>query len=392
MSDPILILGASTRAAANSAIRAGLSPLAADLFCDDDLRQMADETKRVSDYPSDLPHIAQGFPPSAWMFTGGLENHPRIIDSISVRRVLLGTPTGQIQRVRDPWQLAQRLHRCGLLYPEVLRADQFAVIGRGTQSRWIRKPFRSAGGGNMRLLSDCHSIFEEADSTNSLRDVTLEYYLQRVVEGQPQSAVFVAARGTAVLLGVTRQLIGTSWTGATGFGYAGSIGPLELSSAQLAQWRAIGDGLASGFDLRGLFGVDAIVDDRGIWTLEVNPRYTSSIEVLEFGLELHALSDHVVACREGQLSDRAPASQSRFLGKAIIYAGRDVRIDDAFVSAARQANAERSWPVIADIPTAAQTIAVDRPVATVFASSDQLADVEPRLRDAVNALRTKWNL
>jgi predicted ATP-grasp superfamily ATP-dependent carboligase len=158
------------------------------------------------------------------------------------------------------------------------------------------------------------------------------------------------------------------------------------------QWRKIGEGLASGFDLRGLFGVDAIVNDRGIWVIEVNPRYTSSIEVLEFGLGFHALTDHILACRDGQLNDRSPVASLRYLGKAIIYASRHVRIDDTFVAAARQANANRSWPVIADIPTAGQTIATNHPVVTVFASSDRLADVEPRLEDAVKACRTRWQL
>ena len=392
MPDPLLILGASTRAAASSAIRAGLSPLTADLFCDDDLCQMTDKARRVSDYPSDLPSLARDYPPSAWMFTGGLENHPRIIDEISAERVLWGTPAGPIQRVRDPWQLSQRLHHCGLPCAEVLRADQRETIGRRSRSRWIRKPFHSAGGGNMQLLSACRDVSQDTDSTDAQRDDVLSHYLQRVVDGESQSAVFVAARGEAVLLGVTRQLIGASWTGATGFRYGGSIGPLQPSATHLSQWWAIGDGLASGFDLRGLFGVDAIVNDRGIWAIEVNPRYTSSIEVLEFGLEFHAVTDHVAACRDGQLEDCSPAAHGRFRGKAIIYAGRDVRIDDAFVRTARQANAEQTWPVVADIPTAAQTIAAGHPVATVFASSDRLTDVEPRLRDAVQARSTKWKL
>ncbi len=244
----------------------------------------------------------------------------------------------------------------------------------------------------MQLLSACRNVSQETDSSSAQHDNVSAYYLQHVVDGQSQSAVFVAAHGAAVLLGVTRQLIGTSWTGATGFRFAGSIGPLQPSTAQLSQWRTIGDGLASGFDLCGLFGVDAIVNDHGIWAIEVNPRYTSSIEVLEFGLEFHAVTDHVVACRDGRLNDRSPAAQARFRGKAIIYAGRDVRIDEAFVRAARQANAEQSWPVVADIPTAAQTIAAGYPVATVFASSDRLADVEPRLRDAAQSWRTKWML
>ncbi len=46
------------------------------------------------------------------------------------------------------------------------------------------------------------------------------------------SAVFLAAGGSAVLLGVTRQLVGCRWAGATGFRYVGSIGPLAIDRGQ----------------------------------------------------------------------------------------------------------------------------------------------------------------
>lgn len=392
MPDPLLILGASTRAAAGSAIRAGLDPYAADLFCDDDLRQMTGGAKRSDDYPLDLPSLARSCPPSAWMFTGGLENYPQIVEAISAERVLWGVPADSIQRVRDPWQLSRRLRQCGLLCPEILPAEQYDLTAGGPPGRWIRKPYRSAGGGNMHLVPAGGNAFPVVDSTSAPRQRDSKYYLQRFVDGPSQSAVFVAAGGAAGLLGVTRQLVGAAWTGATGFRYAGSIGPLQPNPAQQSQWSRIGDCLASGFDLQGLFGVDAIVDDRGIWTIEVNPRYSSSIEVLEFGLGVNALNDHVAACRDGRLTDRRPAPAPRFRGKAVIYAAGDVWIDDAFVQAARQANAGHAWPVIADIPTAAQTIQAGRPVATVFASGDRLADIEPRLRDIVHGWRVTWKL
>lgn len=417
MPDPLLILGASTRAAAGSAIRAGLCPLTADLFCDDDLRQMVGGAKRIGEYPSDLPRIAGGCPPGAWMFTGALENYPKVVAEISAERVLWGISADSIRRLRDPWQLSRCLQKANLLYPEIRRTERPAFAASRPLGRWIRKPYRSAGGGNMQLMpasgplssgpdssgpdsSDANSSdpdSSDADSTGqesarAPRDHNSKYYFQRVVEGESQSAVFVAARGEAILLGVTRQLVGAGWTGATGFRYAGSIGPWQPGAGQLSQWYRIGNCLARAFDLQGLFGVDTIVNELGIWTIEVNPRYSSSIEVLEFGLDLHAVGDHVSACRDGRLRGGSPRPGAGFRGKAVIYAGRAVRIDDAFVEAARQANAGHVWPVIADIPTAGQTIAAGQPVATLFASSDRLTDVEPRLRDVVQAWRTKWKL
>src|ERR1700730_13118688 len=87
----IIIFGASVRAAAFSALRAGLRPWCADLFQDEDL-QACCSTQQVSTvgYPKDFEAIAKLGPPGPWMYTGGLENHPTLIERISDKRFLWG--------------------------------------------------------------------------------------------------------------------------------------------------------------------------------------------------------------------------------------------------------------------------------------------------------------
>ena len=87
----ILILGASTRAAAHSAVRAGCVPLAADLFGDRDLVAIA-QTDRVAAeaYPERLFETALIQESEAWLFTGALENCPRLIDHLASRLRLMG--------------------------------------------------------------------------------------------------------------------------------------------------------------------------------------------------------------------------------------------------------------------------------------------------------------
>ncbi len=71
MSPVVIIVGASVRAAAQSAVRAGYQVLAADLFRDSDLRKCA-ESIRVQDYPNGLLDVLSEWPPSDWLYTGGL--------------------------------------------------------------------------------------------------------------------------------------------------------------------------------------------------------------------------------------------------------------------------------------------------------------------------------
>src|SRR5262245_29259757 len=92
----LIVVGASARAAAYSAWRAGFAPLACDLFGDADLRRLC-PWSLARDYPAGLVATASQQPPCAWLFTGGLENHPSIVDDIARERPLLGN-AGDILR------------------------------------------------------------------------------------------------------------------------------------------------------------------------------------------------------------------------------------------------------------------------------------------------------
>ena len=69
MADKLLIIGASARAAAMSAIRSGFEPWAADRFGDLDLRACA-PTVQVDDYPAGLEQALSAAPAGPWLYTG----------------------------------------------------------------------------------------------------------------------------------------------------------------------------------------------------------------------------------------------------------------------------------------------------------------------------------
>jgi predicted ATP-grasp superfamily ATP-dependent carboligase len=93
-------------------------------------------------------------------------------------------------------------------------------------------------------------------------------------------------------VGVTQQLVGASWLHAAPFQYCGSIGPLLLEPCLQESFTRLGTALVSGCGLRGLFGVDTILRDGLPWLVEVNPRYTASVEVLELALGVALLGGH----------------------------------------------------------------------------------------------------
>lgn len=384
MADPsrLMILGVSARAAALSAIRAGYVPLAADCFQDEDLAAACD-SRRIDRYPADFESVAAGWPDCPWLYTGGLENHPKLVGRIAARRPLLGNPERVLRQVRDPFELADALRQAGLPCLDVSAAPPEASGGK-----WLRKPRRSGGGRRIEFVSMVAPEDRVPDRSNGKSNPARSarcrpFYYQRYVAGTPCSAVFVAAHGRAVLLGTTQQLIGAAWTGARGFEYAGSLGPLDLSPDEQTRWERIGHCLAGRLGLRGLFGVDAVITDEAIWVVEVNPRYTASVEVLELACDTNLLPLHVRACQNDELPEAWSVQPRRRAGKAIVFAERDGRVPAEFGHFVQRVNSAQARPVVADIPAVGRGFVRGEPLVTVLAEGDSLSEVEQALRQTV---------
>jgi uncharacterized protein len=182
------------------------------------------------------------------------------------------------------------------------------------------------------------------------------------------------------LLGVTRQLIGMDWLHARPFHYCGSIGPLVPSHHLNKSLDHIGQVLG-GAGLRGLFGVDFILRDDDAWPVEVNPRYTASVEILEYASGLRALGHHAHACDPSvPRPDLPPAAFAASVGKAILFAPTQVIMPRHGPWTSALSADLNDMPTFADIPSAGQLISRGRPVLTLFASGESITDCEKNLR------------
>src|SRR5471032_3077163 len=141
---PLLaIVGASGRAAAASAVRAGFQVAAADLFADADLAHIATAT-RVESYPDALHDWLQQLSPrpDAWIYTGALENHPDLVDRLSTVAPLWGNCGGVLREVRSPLHLANAFRRTELWFPEV----RLSPAGLPRDGSWLANTGRGASG------------------------------------------------------------------------------------------------------------------------------------------------------------------------------------------------------------------------------------------------------
>jgi predicted ATP-grasp superfamily ATP-dependent carboligase len=363
----LLILGASTRAAAFSALRAGFEPVCADLFADRDLGSVAAvERIAAGDYPRALAAAAERAPAGPWIYTGSLENHPRLVARIARHRPLWGNDAPILHAVRDPLAVAKALRRAGLPAPAV-RRDPHGLTRDGS---WLVKPLASGGGRGIGSLERDHEVATARPC----------YYQQRI-PGPSFAAVFVASRAasTTTLVGVTRQVIGRP---GFPFAYAGSVGPWPLAEGVRERIERVGRTLAAAFGLVGLFGVDLILREGIPWPVEVNPRYTASVEVLELGLGRALLADHARACdRATDVAPLLPRGLPRpgLVGKLIVFAPTRCRFPGA-PEPASASDAPFTPPAIADVPDQGAHFEPGEPVLTVFAEGSTIDDCRLRLR------------
>jgi predicted ATP-grasp superfamily ATP-dependent carboligase len=154
----------------------------------------------------------------------------------------------------------------------------------------------------------------------------------------------------------------------------------------LQRFQLIGQRLASALGLVGLFGVDAVMSAGCTWVLEVNPRWTASVEMLERARQASAVACHVAACREGVLPRDTPIFQGAtaadahaWVGKVVLFARRSVIVPRE-LTALVEAHLDVPWPDHADIPEPQSTIRQGRPVLTVLSSGKSRDEVLGNLR------------
>jgi predicted ATP-grasp superfamily ATP-dependent carboligase len=345
----LVVAGVTTRPLAISAARAGWTVSAADAFGDLDLRACAEVLVPDADEgfnPSSAVRAARGIPAEFAAYTSNFENYPAAVAALARGRRLLGNSPAVLRRVRDPLQLMRSLRRLGFQTP---RTRATPPKSEERSRRWLLKPRRSGGGhGTARWGPD--------------RAVGRHRYLQERISGLPGSVAFLADGRRACVLGLSRQLVGRPELGTRGFRYCGSLMGPGLFPKEEAL-RRCAESLAAAavrtFGLVGLNGLDFIARAGVAWPIEVNPRFSASMELLERGADLPLFTLHAEACA-GRLPDRALRPLDRVHGKAIVFARREV-----------MTGATRGWlrdAAMADIPHPGQRIARGRPICTVFAT------------------------
>lgn len=348
----VAVAGLSARMLAQAAARAGLNPVALDLFGDRDTREHAsawfdiggeglsidrarllEALERATRLPRMLGFIA----------TSGIEPHLDALLRHGARLPrLIGNGAEATAAVRDPRRFFALLDELGIGHPEVAFARPADPQG------WIVKHADGCGG-----------VHIEA-ATSSAGDG----YFQRVAPGRSMSALFVGARREATLIGFAEQL--SVEAGALPFVHAGSLGPVDVPRETAHMLEAAIRAIVWRTGLAGLNSIDFLLDGDAIRVLEINARPSSTMTLYDAvwpavwprGL----IGCHIDACLDGLLPAEPPAPPRR-AGQRVVFAPRGFAVSPAFSDACL------GDPACHDVPHAGTRIEAGQPVCTLVVTA-----------------------
>lgn len=355
-----LVIGLSTRAIAESAVRGGDGVFTLDYFGDQDQKALVENYSLLRDYglpfsAENLFKVSRDLKFDSVVYTSNLENHPELVTLLAQRSVLLGNPPSVLRRVRDWRILRQVCHEEKIPCPVTLLPGEEREADPAVH--WLYKPIRHGGGHAIRSWGG-----EPMDES---------HVLQAYLDGRPGSMAFAADGQRSVVIGLTEQLIGRKELGAKRFRWCGNIIPLKTTPSEQDAFFGVLERMAAGlthrFGLRGVNGADFVVAEGpdGLpcpFLVEVNPRYTASMELVELAYGLNVFSVHLDAMA-GRLPDFSLEAhlEGLYAGKGVLFAQKDVTMPETegWVKCGRR-----------DIPFPGERIEAGHPVCTVLAEGE----------------------
>ena len=361
----LILIGASARAASASAAQAGLSVIAIDLFGDSDTRELVekwfsaadwlDHLRKTNDLPVDVPKSVPV------LQVGDFDGCEELIDSMTSP-----DDDSPVSHFHGREHL-ERLHRlsksCGLSVPET----RFTAPDRAPG--WLQKRFHSSGGLGVSWSSTRSNV--------ALSNLSGDHYWQRWAPGKRFGATFIGNRNDSRLIGVCRSYI--KRLPGRPFVYKGSAGPVKLADAVVDQLKTFGRRCSREFGIRGLFNVDLLVANETSVLLEINPRWSSSMELHDRWLQhrfdgrrvsligdayrLATQSCDLASLGSVKAVQDIDTSKSSWFDKRVVYGHSSGRVQ---VAALRKVASEGFE--IADIPSNDELIPSHAPIATLIST------------------------
>ena len=390
----ILIVGASGRFLAASALAAGYVVSVADLFGDFDTRLICEQSGKfrlIKDRRSTPKSLKieslkclskrggeltsenrtqffelESLGADVVIFAGGAENHPEFFGSQFLTPAYIAGPSAtSIERLLSSKAINQACKDHSIRRPLTICSSVQTNLIEELNKDWLQKQIRSGGGLQTRRWDGVAAIdFSKGD------------YLQEFVDGETVSGCYICSRHKdrtktdrtkTRLLGACVQQTNFA---KNDFRYRGSVGPMILLEEEYHEMARVGRCIAEAFKLVGVFGIDFIRGSQGICMIDINPRVPASAELIErsrrkYDPTFTIVGAHLAASMQHQLPTPAEISNEYLNSKTIIYlpANRQLKVDVGLV------DYFQNQSYISDVPMLGSKIEANHPLVTVHAEA-----------------------
>lgn len=364
ISGPFLIIAQSARMLAQSIRRAAWQAIALDLFADLDTRLACRAWHQVPsrDGRFDSEALVERIQavlaedrPQGWLYGSGFDSFSDLIDWLSRRCPLFGNRAEAARLCTTPQEFFPLLDRLAIPYPEIswaapsdaLTTDLSSINERG-ESGWLVKRGGEGGRGVSVYQGECS-----------------DGYYQRRLSGPVFTLVFLAGTGRVWWYGFN-TLYQTDYNARCPFLFAGAINRACLPAGVAEAVIEYAYRLTRALDLRGLNGLDFMLDGDVPQVLELNPRPGAALGLWDTAWPLGLMEAQVRVCRGEKVRGFMSVPVKGF---RIVFARHEGWIPPGW-----------RWPPwCADLTPPGTIVAAGAPVCSVTASGGSVARVEAQL-------------
>lgn len=296
-----------------------------------------------------------------------------LMDLSMLEYPILSSELKQRQTVQNKLILAKKLKKLNILHPHVYTSAEkieFPVI---------IKPCNKGGGIFNRIAHDKEELqrsINELINNQSVSNVS-DIIIQAYIEGIPTSVSLIATHDKVVPIVANEQLIGESWLTNMPYAYCGNITPYKGDHHYIMLHTA--EKLVKDMKLIGSIGVDFIVNEQGVYVLEINPRFQGSLDTVEKSTGLNLCDAHIKAFNSNIVPEQYEIKQ--WAGRCIIYADKETYFTDQLIERIKQYS-------IADIPKRNYIAKKNEPIISLLATGSKREDIIITLQQKTKEIKT----
>lgn len=215
-----------------------------------------------------------------------------------------------------------------------------------------------------------------------------EFLIQEFIKGSNISSSLLGVKNEVKNIINSRMLTEADFGIKNSFKYCGNIIPLDINTLKKFKnsnkhnisnekmintnnINEVSEDATANFKLLGSNGVDMIINNDGIYIIEINPRFQGTYELVENVLNINLLESHIKACNNELIDIPTPQGYSI---KKIIYSKEKSIIENLAIEN------------VYDIPYEGVIIEKNQPLATIITHENQLNKAINKLEIANKAI------